>query len=49
MNASSAGNNANQYIEILNDAEITLKPGSNYVAYSGSITKIEITPRWYTI
>ena len=49
MNASSAGNNANQYIEILNDAEITLKPGTNYVAYSGSITKVEITPRWYTI
>ena len=49
MNASSAGNNANQYIEILNDAEITLKPGTNYVTYSGSITKIEITPRWYTI
>ena len=49
MNASSAGNNANQYIEILNDAEITLNPGTNYVTYSGSITKVEITPRWYTI
>lgn len=49
MNASSAGENANQYIEILNDAEITLKPGTNYVAYSGNITTVEITPRWYTI
>lgn len=49
MNASSAGDNANQYTEILNDAEITLKPGNNAVAYSGNITKVEITPRWYTI
>jgi phage-related protein len=46
MNAMSGGTNANQYVS---QTFPVLKPGANAIAMSGSITKIEITPRWWTI
>ena len=48
MDAHYGSGNANPYISISTDDFITLKPGENYVTYSG-FTVVRITPRWYEI
>ena len=42
-------NNANQYVAFSSYDYLTLPSGDNAVAYSGNVTKVEITPRWYTL
>lgn len=50
MNAYYGATNCNQLISLLNGTEFpTLKPGNNYVDLWEGITKLEITPRWWTI
>ena len=49
MNATYNTNNANQYITVANHQFPVLKPGSNGVTIGTGITKIQITPRWYTL
>ena len=41
--------NKNQYITLLSGAFPKLDPGSNTISFSGGVTKLEITPKWWTI
>ena len=41
--------NANGQVTLQQNDFPELKPGTNNIVYSGSITKVEITPRWYIV
>lgn len=41
--------NCNGDIRLTSGDFFTLKPGSNYISMSSTITKIQITPRWFKI
>lgn len=47
MSAQYELNNANQYVTFNTNDFITLKPGGN--AFSMTVTKLEVTPRWFEI
>lgn len=41
--------NKNSYITLINGAFPKLDPGSNTISFSGGVTKVKVTPRWWTI
>lgn len=43
------GQNCNKFITLENGKFFTLKPGENTISFSGAVTSVEITPRWWTI
>ena len=48
MNCTYLGQNANTFVTV-GDYFPTLAPGANQITISSStITKIEVTPRWWT-
>ncbi len=49
MDAFYGATNANQYITLSSSQFPALNPGSNGVTKSGNVTRIEITPRWFTL
>lgn len=48
MNAYKGTENRNQYVEFVNDA-ITLGEGENTILLNDDVTRVVITPRWWTI
>lgn len=48
MNAYKGTENRNQYVEFLNDS-IELDAGENPILLNNGISKLTITPRWWTI
>lgn len=48
MNAYKGTENRNQYVEFVNDA-ITLGEGENTILLNEDVTRVVITPRWWTI
>lgn len=49
MNAYFGATSWNRYIQISTLDYPDLEPGVNNFAFSGDITKVEVTPRWYII
>lgn len=49
MDAYKGLENRNQYVTLTNYNFPVLKPGTNYISLGGNITRVEITPRWWTI
>ena len=41
--------NKNSKVAFQSNKFPVLKPGANGISYTGSITKVEITPRWYRV
>lgn len=48
MNAYKGTENRNRYVEFVNDA-ITLGEGENTILLNDNVTRLVITPRWWTI
>lgn len=48
MDAHYGASNANEYITVTDHIFPVLKPGANGITLDG-VTKIEITPRWFTL
>ena len=48
MNAYNASENLNRYLKVTNNKFPEILPGNNSVKLTG-ITKVEITPRWWTL
>lgn len=49
QDAYKEGANCNNNIRLLSGDFFSLEPGANGVQISGSVSKVEITPRWWTI
>lgn len=49
LNAYSGTMNKNSVIKLGNPTFPRIEPGDITIGYSGGITKLEVTPRWYTI
>lgn len=49
MDCYSGTSNANSYVTMQGNDFPTLPPGRTGITYSGSITKVEITPKWWRI
>ena len=49
QNCFTGTTNKNSKVSFQSNKFPVLKPGANGVAYSGNITKVEITPRWYRV
>lgn len=49
MEAYCGDTNCNENITLQNNEFPVLKPGTNGVAWTGSITRVEITPRWWKL
>lgn len=49
QNAYSGTLNRNGYITLNSGYFPILGPGSNEISFSGGITKLEVTPRWWTL
>lgn len=49
QNCFTGTTNKNDKVTFQSNKFPVLKPGANGISYSGNITKVEITPRWYRI
>lgn len=49
MDCYSGTSNANSYVTMQGNDFPTLPPGRTGITYSGNITKVEITPKWWRI
>ena len=49
MDCYHGTDNANSYVSFSGNDFPVLAPGRNTVAYSGNITKVEITPHWWRV
>ena len=49
MDCYSGTENANPYVTMQGNNFPELQPGTTGITYSGNITKVEITPRWWRI
>ena len=49
MNAYNATDNLNRYLQVTNNLFPELLPGVNKLTFGTGITKVEITPRWWTL
>lgn len=49
MEAYKGGTNKNQFVSFSQNDFPVLKPGNNNIVLGGSVTSVEITPRWWTI
>lgn len=47
--AYSGSTNRNAYITMNNHEFPELKPGSNYISFSGGITEVSIIPKWWEV
>ena len=49
MNAYNATDNLNRYLTVDNNLFPEFVPGTNRITLGSGITKLEITPRWWTL
>lgn len=49
MNCYCETVNCNNYVSLSSDEFPVLKPGPNGISFSGNISRVEITPRWWFI
>jgi len=49
MDAKYQANNCNGYVQVSGDVFPTLPPGNTGITISGSVSKIELQPRWWTV
>jgi len=49
MDARYGANNANQYVSVTGNTFPTLPPGNTGIRPGGSVTRVQIQPRWWTI
>lgn len=49
MDARYGANNANSYVSVTGDAFPVLAPGNTSIRPGGSVTRVQIQPRWWTI